>query len=100
MTAGRVPRPKAAPRKKAGWRQALGGRAFVQGHAAEWVAAVWLLAKGYQLLGFRLKTPHAEIDILARRGDVLAVVEVKRRATIQAALTAITPKQLANLRLA
>ncbi len=32
-----------------------------------------------------------EVDIVARRGDVLAVVEVKRRATMEAALCALTP---------
>ena len=39
------------------------------------------MLKGYQLLGFRLKTRAGEIDILARRGKTLAVVEVKRRAS-------------------
>jgi putative endonuclease len=79
---------------------ALGGRAFREGHAAEWVAAAWLMAKGYRILGFRLKTPGAEIDILAQRGRVLAVVEVKRRATAEAAEVALGSRQLAQLRLA
>jgi putative endonuclease len=48
-------------------------------------------AAGYQILGFRLKGRGGEIDILARRGRILAVVEVKRRATMEAALTALTP---------
>ncbi|MBU1346747.1 MAG: YraN family protein [Alphaproteobacteria bacterium] len=92
----RVPTP--APKPKAVWRQSLGGRAFQQGHGAEWIAAVWLMLKGYQLLGFRLKTPGAEIDILARRGRTLVVVEVKQRATMAAALIAIDPRQLERLR--
>jgi len=71
----------------------LGGRAHRQGHASEWIAALWLMAKGYQILGFRLKSRAGEIDILARRGRVLAVVEVKRRSTIEAALAAIGPDQ-------
>lgn len=90
---GRLKAPKPVPRRKAAWRQALGGKAFRQGHASEWAAAVWLMLKGYQILGFRLKGRGGEIDILARRGRVLAVVEVKRRATMEAALVALTPEQ-------
>jgi putative endonuclease len=42
------------------------------------LAALVLMLKGYRILGFRLKTPVAEIDLLALRGQTLAVVEVKR----------------------
>ena len=60
-------------------RGTRGGRAWREGHAAEWIAALWLMLKGYQVLAFRLKGRGGEIDILARRGRVLAAVEVKRR---------------------
>ncbi len=56
------------------------------------------MAKGYRILGFRLRTPEAEIDLLAKRGDVLAVVEVKSRATLLEALEAVSPSQLGRLR--
>jgi putative endonuclease len=59
---------------------------------------IWLMAKGYRILGFRLRTPQAEIDILALRGPVLAVVEVKQRGTLEAALEAVTPDQRDRLR--
>jgi putative endonuclease len=75
----------------------LGRHAHRQGHRSEWLAAVWLMLKGYQLLGFRLKTRAGEIDILARRGKTLAVVEVKRRATLEQALLAIGPDQYERL---
>ena len=71
--------------------------AFRTGHAAEWVAAVLLMAKGYRILGFRLKDRAGEIDLLARRGRVLAVVEVKRRATLEAARLALKPAQYDRL---
>ena len=74
-----------------------GGRSWREGHGAEWIAALWLMLKGYRILGFRLKTRAGEIDILARRGRVLAVVEVKRRATLEAAQAALTPQQTARL---
>lgn len=91
-------RPPPAPaRAKASWRIGLGARSHKAGHAAEWLAAVLLMAKGYQVLGFRLKSRAGEIDLLARRGAVLAVVEVKRRATIEQALTCLSETQKARL---
>lgn len=57
-----------------------------------------LMAKGYRILGFRLKTPLAEIDLLAQRGRVLAVVEVKRRTSLAAALEAVGFDQRERLR--
>ena len=84
MKPPRVARPRLPRAAKADWRQARGGQAFRAGHAAEWLAAAWLVLKGYRILGFRLKAPAAEIDILAQKAGVLAVVEVKRRATAEA----------------
>ena len=55
------------------------------------------MAKGYQVLGFRLKNRAGEIDLLARRGDVLAVVEVKRRATLDQAMTCLSETQKSRL---
>jgi putative endonuclease len=66
-----------------------GARARKVGRAAEWLAAAYLMAKGYQILGFRLRTAQGEIDLLAKRGHILAVVEVKRRATLEQALDAL-----------
>lgn len=82
---------------KRGWRVALGALSHREGHRSEWLAAVLLMSRGYQLLGFRLKTRSGEIDILARRGRVLAVVEVKRRATLDLALAALTANQYDRL---
>lgn len=96
----RLPRPPRAVRPKAAWRRETGGAAFRDGHAAEWIAAFWLMLKGYQVLGFRLKSRAGEIDLLARRGRILAVVEVKRRATQQTAALALKPAQFDRLRAA
>lgn len=92
----RVKAPKVV-RAKRGWRVALGALSHRTGHRSEWLAAAWLMARGYQILGFRLKTRAGEVDILARRGKVLAVVEVKRRATLELALTALGPDQYDRL---
>ncbi|PZN98333.1 MAG: YraN family protein [Alphaproteobacteria bacterium] len=91
----RAPRPVARP--KSAWRKAQGARAHREGHGAEWVAAIWLMLRGYQILGFRMRSRAGEIDILARRGRVLAVVEVKHRATMQAAANALGPDQYQRL---
>jgi putative endonuclease len=79
-------------------RQARGAAARLSGRRGEVVAAVWLMLKGYRILGFRLKTPQAEIDLLAIRGRTLAVVEVKRRTDIALALETVTFDQRDRLR--
>lgn len=80
------------------WRRRLGALARAGGRRAEWIALAWLMLKGWRILGFRLKTPQAEIDILALRGPVLAVVEVKSRSSLEAALEAVGPDQRDRLR--
>lgn len=79
-------------------RSARGAAARLSGRRGEVLAAVWLMAKGYRILGFRLRTPQAEIDLLAQRGDVLAVVEVKRRTSLEIALETVTSDQRERLR--
>jgi len=79
-------------------RQARGAAARTAGRRAEWLAALLLMAKGYRILGFRLKTPQGEIDLLAIRGTTLAVVEVKQRATLEAALECVSRDQRDRLR--
>lgn len=68
------------------------------GRRGEILCGLWLMAKGYRVVGFRLRTPFGEIDLLARKGDILAVVEVKRRQNIEAALEAVTARQRDRLR--
>ena len=79
-------------------RQARGRAARQTGRRAEVLAALWRMAKGYRILGFRLKTRQAEIDLLALRGKVLAVVEVKRRTSLLAALETVSLDQRTRLR--
>lgn len=81
-----------------GLRSARGAAARRSGRRGEVLAALWLMLKGYRILGFRLRTPQGEIDLLALRGGVLAVVEVKRRAGLAEALEAVGPEQRERLR--
>ncbi len=75
-----------------------GAKARRDGRRAEWLCALILMAKGYRLLGFRLRSPLGEIDLLAAKAGVVAVVEVKRRRTLEEALSALSFKQRERLR--
>lgn len=78
-------------------RREKGRRARRDGRRSEWFCALWLMAKGYRILGFRLRTAQGEIDILARKGAVVAVVEVKRRMRLEDALEAVSWRQRERL---
>src|ERR1700742_4556675 len=54
-------------------------QAYRLGHAAEWRSVWRLRMAGYSILARRYKTRLGEIDIVARRGGVLAFIEVKAR---------------------
>lgn len=55
--------------------------AEVRGRRGEDFAAWWLRLHGWRIVGARVKTPRGEIDLIARRGKLVAFVEVKWRAT-------------------
>ena len=55
--------------------------AFRTGLSAESRAAAFLMAKGYRILAKRFRTPYGEIDLVARKRNLIAFVEVKARAT-------------------
>ena len=63
-----------------------------RGRVGEWIAMLYLIAKGYRVLGHRLRTPYGEVDIAAWKSGVLAIVEVKSRATYDAGAYALTPR--------
>lgn len=66
-------------------------RAHGKGHRGEWLAALALMFKGYRILARRFRTRLGEVDLIAKRGDVIAIVEVKARPSLAEAMDAITP---------
>ena len=77
---------------------------YTTGLFAEWRARMYLRLHGFKILESRYvtgrNTGRAEIDIIARRGNLMIFVEVKCRKTIDAAFAAITPHQISRLRAA
>jgi len=67
--------------------------AFHLGVSAEGRAALFLAAKGYRTLAKRWKTPVGEIDLVVKRGNLVAFVEVKARAKLDAAAESVLPRQ-------
>ena len=65
-------------------------RAYRKGHRAEWLAAFALQLKGYRIVARRFKTPVGEVDLIARKKDLIVFVEVKARASQQASLDSIS----------
>ncbi len=70
------------------------------GVAAESRARQFLESKSYCILAQRYKTKAGEIDLIARRGDHLAFVEVKQRKTQDEAAWSIAARQQARIALA
>jgi putative endonuclease len=82
--------PSASPTKGAAPERVA---AFQTGLSAETRAAAYLMAKGYRILAKRFRTRYGEIDLVARRRNLLVFVEVKARASLDDAAYAVTPRQ-------
>jgi putative endonuclease len=64
-------------------------KAYQRGHTSEAFAVLALVLKGYRIIARRFRTKGGEIDIIARRGDLVLIVEVKARPTLEQAMDAI-----------
>lgn len=67
--------------------------AYAYGLRAETVATLWLRARFYKILARNYRARGGEIDIVARRADAIAFVEVKARGDLASAAIAITPQK-------
>lgn len=64
-------------------------KAYRRGHRGEFLASLALLAKGYRIVARRYRTALGEIDLIARRGDLVLIVEVKARPSLVEAMEAV-----------
>ena len=97
-------RTKDASNVDAAWALAIGGCAVWYAASGSgdltrrWLAAgliaLWALRlKGWRLLARRYKTHVGEVDLIMRRGDVTAFIEVKARKNLDRAVESVTPRQ-------
>jgi putative endonuclease len=68
-------------------------QAYRRGRLSEAICRLVLRLKGYRILARGYRAPVGEIDIIARRGRVLVLVEVKARDRLDAAAEALAPRQ-------
>jgi len=54
-----------------------------KGRRAEVIATWYLRLKGYRILAQRVRNPRGEIDIIARRFEIAAFIEVKSRTKVE-----------------
>jgi putative endonuclease len=74
-------------------------RALRRGFLSEYVAAIFLLFRGYRIIALRYKVKVGEIDLIVRRGEMVCFVEVKARRSVEDAVFAVddlTQKRIRN----
>lgn len=65
-----------------------------RGRRGERLASWFLRLKGWRIIDRRVRNPRGEIDLIARRGNIIAFVEVKWRRQAQDLDTAIDEYRL------
>ena len=68
-----------------------------RGRQAERIAGWWLRLKGWRIVGRRMRTRAGEVDLVARKGAMLAFVEVKARSNAADLDLAIDERRLARV---
>ena len=78
-------------------RHRKGTRAHALGLDAEAAACAALERDGWSVLARRLRTKAGEIDVLAEKAGLLAIIEVKSRPTLAVAAAALSERQRTRL---
>ncbi len=68
-----------------------------RGRQAERISGWWLRLKGWTILDRRVRTRAGEIDLIARRGNIVAFVEVKARGSEADLALAIDERRLGRV---
>ena len=71
-----------------------------RGRRAETIAAWWLRLHGWSILAKRARVAGGEVDLVTRRGHTLAFIEVKQRATAEAAAWSLDAYRLRRVAVA
>ena len=72
-------------------------QAEASGRRGERLAGWWLRLKGWRILDRRVRTPAGEVDLVAKKGNLVAFIEVKTRATAAELDFAIDERRLARV---
>ncbi len=64
-----------------------------KGRFAETLAAWRLRLAGYRIVARRARTPFGEIDLVALKRDIAAIVEVKARPNLASGLLSVSQRQ-------
>lgn len=70
-------------------RKAQRIKALRRGGFSEYLAALSLILRGYRILAMRYRVKSGEIDIIAKKGDLVSFVEVKARQTAEESVFAV-----------
>ena len=73
-------------------------KALRRGRFSENLAALSLILRGYRILAMRYRVKAGEIDIIARKGDLVSFVEVKARATAADSVFAVAGPTQSRIR--
>lgn len=73
-------------------------KAFLRGHLSEYYAAIYLMFRGYRIIAMRFRSKSGEVDIIARKGDLVAFIEVKARRITGDAIFAVDPTSQRRIR--
>lgn len=77
-------------------RALRGAASYRRGWWAEWLALIFLLAKGYWPRAIRYRSRQGqggEVDLIVQKGSVLVAVEVKARPSLAAGHEAMNPRE-------
>jgi putative endonuclease len=96
VDSGRSPAPS-RNRDITSIRSRRGQAAYKLGRSAETAAQVALERDGWKILACRLRTSAGEVDMVAEKEGLLAIVEVKARTLLADAAASLSERQQARL---
>jgi putative endonuclease len=70
---------------------------YARGFLSEYLSAVMLTVKGYQVLNMRYRNRMGEVDIIARKGRTIVFVEVKSIKRPGIGFPVVGPTQIARI---